>query len=90
MPRRHTKMEQIVKAVANGHRIAMLDLLNDSPGLTLMDISDELSLGVKTASAHLAKLDQAGLIDKKSVGRWVEHRPTKLGRKVMRFLRQLD
>jgi len=89
MARQHQQLEQIVKGFANRHRLAIMDLLASSPGATLKDVAKKCRLGVKSASAHLTRMHASKLIEKTSKGRWVEHKLSPLGKRVLKFVKTL-
>ena len=80
------QLEAIIRGFANHHRIALLGVLADQPGLTLDACAKALSLNVKTASGHLRELALTGLVDKTQDGREVHHRLTPRGRAAARFI----
>lgn len=67
------QLERHLKGVANHHRIEILMLIAEREGLTLEQISDALKTNLKTTSAHTTRLQQAGLLQKKYLGRNVMH-----------------
>lgn len=87
MPRSETKqLEAIIRGFANHHRIAMLELLADQPGLTLDACARALHMNVKTASEHLRRLSLADMVDKAQDGREVHHTLTERGRAAVAFI----
>jgi DNA-binding MarR family transcriptional regulator len=67
------QLERYFKGVANHRRISILMLLSKHDGLTLEEIAEMLKCNMKTISEHTHRLSQAGLINKKYVGRFVTH-----------------
>jgi len=52
---------QLFKAFADESRLAIINLLSKKP-YCVEDLADELKLAVSTVSAHLKKMQQAGLV----------------------------
>ena len=87
MPQSENKqLEAIIRGFANHHRIALLRLLAEQPGLTLDACAKALELNVKTASGHLRELSINGLVDKESEGRQVHHTLTERGHSAVAFI----
>jgi predicted transcriptional regulator len=80
------QLERHMKGVANHHRIAILLLIEKSPGLTLEEISDVLKVNMKTISGHTYRLVQAGLLNKKYQGLSVAHSLSPYGKIIADFL----
>lgn len=87
-PTRH--FERIVKGYANHRRIAMMQLLQKEPELSLQDISDKLHINFKTASDHLRRLTISGLVLKRNKANNVLHKLSSRGESVLEFLRKLE
>ena len=68
----------------------MLVLLARTPELSLAEIADTLRINFKTASEHLRRLVQAGLVMKRNEGNFVRHALTHLGASILKFLRILE
>ncbi len=83
------ELEKIVKGFANHRRIEILELLQQKPELSLIEISDELEVNIKTVGAHTRRLLQSGLVMTRHEGPAVRHTTTKRGKKVLMFLRTL-
>lgn len=66
-------LERYYKGVANHHRIAIIIMLHESKGMTLIEIAEELKGNFKTISEHTKRLHQAGLIAKEYRGNFVIH-----------------
>ena len=91
MPQSETKqLEAIIRGFANHHRIAMLILLAERPGLTLDACAKGLEMNVKTASGHLRELSINGFIDKEADGRQVHHTLTDRGRAAVAFIQAMQ
>ena len=80
------QLERHLKGLANHRRLDILFLINRSPGLTLENISEKLECGFATLSVHTQKLVQAGLLEKKYVGRTVSHTLSPYGKKFLKFI----
>lgn len=80
------QMERHLKGMANHYRIDILLLVAESGGITLEDIIKSLAANEKTIGEHTRRLYQAGLINKKYRGRYVEHTLSPYGRIFVRFL----
>lgn len=90
MPLSETKqLEAIIRGFANHHRIALLLLLVDHPGLTLDACAKGLELNVKTASGHLRELSINGFVDKEADGRSVHHTLTPRGLAAVAFVKAM-
>jgi len=80
------QMERHLKGVANHYRIAILLFIAEREGVTLEDIIRELNANKKTLGEHTRRLSNAGLIDKKYRGKFVEHSLSPYGKIFVRFL----
>ena len=80
-------MERHLKGMANHHRIEILLLIADSGGITLDDIIKTLGANGKTIGEHTRRLYQAGLVNKKYRGKFVEHTLSPYGKLFANFLR---
>lgn len=83
------QLERYVKGVANHHRISILFLVAERPGITLDGIVQTLRGNEKTFSEYTKKLLHAGLIVKKYRGTSVEHYLSTQGKAFHAFLRSL-
>ena len=91
MPRSEAKqLEAIIRGFANHHRIALLLLLAEQPGLTLDACAKGLELNVKTASGHLRELSINGFVDKDADGRSVHHTLTPRGQEAVTFIKAMQ
>ncbi len=90
MSRTPRQLERIVKGFANPRRIQIMLLLKTEPELSLSGISRRLKIDTRTASAHVIRLTTAGLVWKRSEGRWVRHRLTRRAEAILIFLRMLE
>lgn len=90
MPLSETKqLEAVIRGFANHHRIAMLRLLKDQPGLSLDACATQLDMNVKTASEHLRRLALVDMVDKEADGRVVHHTLTDRGEAAVAFIEAL-
>jgi len=85
-PKTAKQMERHLKGIANHRRIDVLLLVAREPGIDVETIAEKLSCNYNTLSIHVAKLAQAGLLDKKYKGRRVGHFLTPYGRTFVVFL----
>ena len=85
----HKKIEKTVKGFANHRRLQILELLNETGGLSVDDISQNLNVNFMTISDHARKLSDVGLIEKKYKGRFVINTITKLGKHILSFCKML-
>jgi len=81
------QMERHLKGIANHYRIEILLLIAERDGITLEDIVETLGANEKTIGEHTRRLYQAGLINKKYRGKFVEHTLSPYGKTFVRFLR---
>ena len=87
---KYRKMEKIVKGFSNHRRIQILELLDTNPDLSLMQISERLKINYKTASEHVRRIANAGLINKRNRSSEVLHILSPLGQSILKFLRKLE
>ena len=80
------QMERHLKGMANHYRIEILLLVAAREGITLEDIVETLCANEKTIGEHTRRLFQAGLIDKRYRGKFVEHKLSPYGKTFVRFL----
>lgn len=83
------QLERIVKGFANHRRIEILELLGNSPELSVGEIARKLKINLKTASEHIRRLAIAGLVLKRYQGSNVRHKVSPLGERVLKFLPRL-
>ena len=84
------QLERIIKGAANHRRIEILELLQKSPELSLVEISENLHVNFKTISEHIKRLATAGFVLKRSDGSSVRHKITIRGLAILKFLRTLE
>jgi DNA-binding MarR family transcriptional regulator len=80
------QIERHFKGVANHRRIDILLLVSKNPGITVDEISEKLKSNFKTVSEHTRRLVQAGLLNKRYVGRSVVHTLSPYGKKFVNFI----
>lgn len=80
------QLERHLKGLANHRRLDILMLVARRQGITMDEISLSLDCNFKTISMHTLKLTQAGLVDKKYMGRNVKHSLSPYGKIFFRFL----
>ena len=80
------QMERHLKGMANHYRIEILLLVAESNDITLEDIVKTLGANEKTIGEHTRRLYQAGLINKKYRGKFVNHTLSPYGRIFVHFL----
>ncbi|MGC9031671.1 MAG: ArsR/SmtB family transcription factor [Minisyncoccia bacterium] len=67
------QLERHFKGVANHYRIEILLLVSKNPGMSVEEIAEKLDKNFKTISEHTRRLVQAGLLNKRYLGRNVVH-----------------
>ena len=83
-------MERHLKGMANHYRIEILLLVAERGGITLEDIVEALGANEKTLGEHTRRLYQAGLINKKYRGKFVEHTLSPYGKTFVHFLKSFQ
>ncbi len=81
------QMERHLKGMANHHRIEILLLIAAREAITLEEIVEALEGNEKTLGEHTRRLYQAGLVNKKYRGKFVEHTLSPYGKTFVSFLR---
>ena len=84
------QMERHLKGVANHYRIEILLLIAERDGITLEDIVETLGANEKTIGEHTRRLYQAGLLNKKYRGKFVEHTLSPYGKTFVSFLKSFQ
>ncbi|MBU1091864.1 ArsR family transcriptional regulator [Patescibacteria group bacterium] len=84
------QMERHLKGMANHYRIEILLLVGEQEGITLDEIVETLKANGKTIGEHTRRLYQAGLLNKKYRGKFVEHALSPYGKKFVRFLKSFQ
>ena len=80
------QMERHLKGIANHRRIEILLCVGERDGITLEDIVEAIEANEKTLGEHTRRLYQAGLINKKYRGKFVEHTLSPYGKTFVNFL----
>ena len=83
-------MERHLKGMANHYRIEILLLIADGKDITLENIIRALGANGKTISEHTRRLHQAGLVNKKYRGKFVEHTLSPYGKIFVSFLKSFQ
>ena len=86
-PKTAKQMERHLKGMANHYRIEVLLIIDKNKGITLNDIIEDTGANRKTIGEHTRRLYQAGLINKKYKGHFVEHELSPYGKMFVRFLK---
>lgn len=84
------QMERHFKGIANHYRIEILLLIAERDGITLEDIVETLGANEKTIGEHTRRLYQAGLLNKRYRGKFVEHTLSPYGKTFVRFLQSFQ
>ena len=84
------EVDSIIKGVANHRRLQILELLLEEPGLSVLDIAEELNADFRTISQLTRRLARAGLVTKEYEGRVVHHVVTSRGKNILTFCRRLE
>ena len=79
------QLERYFKGVANHKRLDILHIIHKNDGLTLEGIAEILNGNIKTISEHTRRLVQAGLLNKKYIGRHVAHFLSPYGKRFIDF-----
>ena len=85
----YKRVERIVRGVSCHRRVQILELLVREPGLSLKQISLRLRADFKVIAEHTRRMELAGHLEKRQVGRDVRHVPTDRGEQTLGFLRAL-
>ena len=81
------QLERYFKGAANHRRIAILSVVEKSDGISVEKIADELGANFKTISQHTRSLVHAGLLNKKYLGRQVQHSLSPYGKSFLSFMK---
>ncbi len=85
----HKQLERVIKGFANHRRLAILELLQHRPGLSVDEVAEQLSIGYMNASDHLRKMAIAGLVSKRNEGTFIHHALTPRAVAVLVFCKKL-
>jgi len=67
------KTTRLLKALADENRLRILALLSAKEGLCVCEITEVIGLSQPTVSSHLKVLENAGLLEFKKEGLWVNY-----------------
>jgi len=84
------QMERHLKGITNHYRIEILLLIAENKKMTLENIIETINANGKTIGEHTRRLCQAGLINKKYHGRFVEHTLSPYGKIFANFLKSFQ
>lgn len=84
------QMEWHLKGMSNHYRIAILLLIAERNVITLEDIIKLIGANAKTLGEHTRRLYQAGLVNKKYRGKFVDHTLSPYGRTFVSFLKSFQ
>lgn len=87
MAKTSKQLERHFKGIANHRRIDILLLVQISDNITVDGIAKTLNCNVKTISEHTRRLVQAGLLNKRYVGREVIHSLSPYGQKAVEIVK---
>ena len=88
--RKPKQLERLIRGFSNHRRIEILGLLDKSPELSVVEISNALSINYKTGADHIRRLTIAGIIIKRNDNNFVRHALTSDGKSILKFLRTLE
>jgi predicted transcriptional regulator len=81
------QLERYFKGAANHRRIAILSVVEKNDGISVEEIANELGANFKTISQHTRSLVHAGLLNKRYLGRQVQHSLSPYGKSFLKFMR---
>ncbi len=84
------QMERHLKGMANHYRIEILLLIAAREAITLEDIIETIRANEKTLGEHTRRLHQAGLVNKRYRGKFVEHTLSPYGKIFVHFLKSFQ
>ena len=84
------QMERHLKGMANHYRIEILLLIAAREAITLDGIIETIGANEKTLGEPTRRLHQAGLVNKRYRGKFVEHTLSPYGRTFVRFLKSFQ
>ncbi|MCE5329865.1 metalloregulator ArsR/SmtB family transcription factor [bacterium] len=67
------KVIKILKALSDESRIRIVNLLKAKSGVCVCEITEIINLSQPTISSHLKKLEEAGIINFRKDGLWVNY-----------------
>lgn len=68
------KLEQILKALANRRRLAILKYLKENKKAAVAEIAKEINLSFKATSKHLGILSMVDILEKDQIGLQIFYR----------------
>jgi DNA-binding MarR family transcriptional regulator len=80
------QVEQIVRGFSNHKRVAIMRLLSQEPGASVVTIARRVKCHYQTASEHVRRLHRSGLIHKRQPGQAQQHELSPRGKSVLKFL----
>ena len=83
------QMEQVVLGFSNHKRIAIMRLLSQEPGISVVEIARRVRCHYQTTSEHVRRLHRSGLIHKRQPGPAQQHKISARGTAVLAFLADL-
>lgn len=83
-------LERLVRGFANHRRIQLMEVLKETPEMSVDEIAKLLNINYKTAADHLRRLAIAGLVLKKSDSVSIRHKLTARAEYILKFLRTLE
>ena len=86
----YRSLERVIKGFANHRRLEILNLLQQTPELSVDDIAEKLDIGYENASDHVRKMAIAGLVMKRNEGTSVRHKLTDRAHHVLVFCKKLE
>ena len=84
------QMERHLKGMANHYRIEILLLIAAREAITLEDIVETIGANGKTLGEHTRRLYQAGLVNKRYRGKFVEHTLSPYGKTFVAVLKSFQ
>lgn len=81
------QLEKHFKGIANHRRIEILFLVKENKNISLEEMAKKLKCNIKTISEHTRKLVQAGLLNKRYKGRFVQHSLSPYGEKILEIIK---
>ncbi len=81
------QLERYFKGAANHWRISIIFAVHRNEGITVEGIAEALNSNFKTTSQHTRSLVNAGLLNKKYLGRQVTHSLSPYGKQFLKFMK---
>ena len=83
-------LERIVKGYSNHRRIQIMELLKNSPELSVSEIAEKVKIDLKNASQHIRRMAVADLVLKRNQNKNVRHKLSDRGITILKFLRKME